>query len=62
MTEWLHTLNPVTQALVAGLFAWTITAAGAAIVVFTRRLSRALLDAMLGFAAGVMMILDVALG
>ena len=54
MSEWLHTLNPVTQALVAGLFTWTVTAAGAAVVVFTREMSRALLDAMLGFAAGVM--------
>ena len=55
MSEWLYTLNPVIQALVAGLFTWAVTATGAAVVVFTRQMSRALLDAMLGFAAGVMM-------
>jgi len=54
MSEWLYTLNPVIQALVAGLFTWAVTATGAAVVVFTRQMSRALLDAMLGFAAGVM--------
>ncbi len=54
MSEWLYTLNPVIQALVAGLFTWAVTATGAAVVVFTRQMSRAFLDAMLGFAAGVM--------
>ena len=54
MSEWLYTLNPVIQSLVAGLFTWAVTATGAAVVVFTKQMSRALLDAMLGFAAGVM--------
>lgn len=47
-------LHPVLQALIAGLFTWGITAAGAAIVFLFKKIDRRLLDAMLGFAAGVM--------
>jgi zinc transporter, ZIP family len=46
--------NPIIQALIAGCFTWGVTALGAALVFFTRTVSRRLLDAMLGFAAGVM--------
>jgi len=51
---WLRDLDPIVQALVAGGFTWLLTAVGAAAVFFTRRLPDRLLDAMLGFAAGVM--------
>jgi len=51
---WLETLGPVTQALVATLFTWFVTALGAVPVFFTRRVDRRLLDPMLGVAAGVM--------
>ncbi len=54
MIDWFTQLHPVTQALLAGLFTRGITAAGAAIVFFVRTLKRSVLDAMLGFAAGVM--------
>lgn len=47
-------LSPVVQALLGGTFTWTITAMGAALVFFTRRVPAALLDSLLGFAAGVM--------
>jgi ZIP family zinc transporter len=47
-------LNPVAQALVAGLFTWGMTGIGAATVFLTREVSRKVLDWMLGFAAGVM--------
>lgn len=47
-------LSPIAQALVASLFTWGMTAAGAALVFFGRELSRKTLDGMLGFAAGVM--------
>ena len=50
----LSTLNPILQALLATLFTWGLTALGAATVFLTRNVSRRLLDAMLGFAAGVM--------
>jgi ZIP family zinc transporter len=54
MTDAFASLDPIAQALVAGLFTWALTALGAAVVFVTRDLPRALLDAMLGFAAGVM--------
>ena len=54
MFDCFATLNPIWQALLAGLFTWSITAAGASAVFFTRSLRRTWLDAMLGFAAGVM--------
>ena len=52
--ETFQSLSPVLQALLATLFTWALTAAGAATVFFTRSVSRKLLDSMLGFAAGVM--------
>ena len=52
--EALQQLHPVVQALLAGLFTWGITALGAALVFFTRQVRQRLLDAMEGFAAGVM--------
>jgi ZIP family zinc transporter len=55
MREWFITSGPVTQAFVAGLFTWSITALGAALVVFARTVNQKLLDGMLGFAAGVML-------
>jgi len=54
MTGILHGLHPVLQALLATCFTWAMTAAGAAIVFAAKDISRRLLDAMLGFAAGVM--------
>lgn len=47
-------LGPVMQALLAGAFTWTLTAAGAAVVLLARDFPRSFVDAMLGFAAGVM--------
>jgi zinc transporter, ZIP family len=54
MSEFLLGLNPVVQALLATLFTWLLTAAGAALVFSTKEINRKLLDCMLGFAAGVM--------
>ncbi|HHP7239596.1 ZIP family metal transporter [Longibacter sp.] len=53
-TEWFVVQSPVLQAFLAGLFTWTVTALGAALVFVTRTINRRLLDAMMGFAAGVM--------
>ncbi|PLY00486.1 MAG: ZIP family metal transporter [Desulfuromonas sp.] len=47
-------LNPVVQALLATLFTWGLTAAGAALVFMKKTVPAKLLDGMLGFAAGVM--------
>lgn len=52
--DWLTPLDPVFQALIMGIFTWLMTALGAASVFLRKQPSHAFLDAMLGFAAGVM--------
>jgi len=47
-------LSPVYQALLATCFTWFLTALGASVVFFFKTINRKFLDAMLGFAAGVM--------
>jgi ZIP family zinc transporter len=54
MANWFIGLHPVTQALVATLFTWFMTALGAGLVFLFKRINRKILDGMLGFAAGVM--------
>lgn len=54
MVSWFTELNPIIQALLATLFTWGVTALGAAFVFFFKQVSRRVLDAMMGFAAGVM--------
>lgn len=54
MLEWLMTQNVVLLALLAGLFTWGCTILGSALVFFFTKVSRKLLDVMMGFAAGVM--------
>ena len=51
---WFTGLNPIAQSLVATVFTWAMTAVGAAVVFFFKSVDRRLLDASLGFAAGVM--------
>lgn len=50
----LKELDPVLQALLGTLFTWGMTALGAALVFFFRRINKIVLNAMLGFASGVM--------
>jgi len=47
-------MSPILQALLATAFTWFLTALGASLVFFFREIERRVLDAMLGFAAGVM--------
>ncbi|MBL3539010.1 ZIP family metal transporter [Aminivibrio sp.] len=54
MIDFLQQYGPVPQALLATLFTWGVTAAGAALVFFTKTVNPKLMDSMLGFAAGVM--------
>jgi ZIP family zinc transporter len=54
MFEYFSNLHPIYQALVATLFTWFLTALGSSLVFFFKTLNRKMLDAMLGFAAGVM--------
>jgi ZIP family zinc transporter len=53
--EWFAAAHPVLQALLAGLFTWSLTALGAAVVFLARDVSQKVLDTALGFTAGVMM-------
>jgi ZIP family zinc transporter len=46
--------NPIFLALIATLFTWGITAFGASMVFFFKSINKKVLNAMLGFAAGVM--------
>lgn len=48
------TINPVFAAFLATLFTWGVTALGAGLVFFFKEFNKKVLDAMLGFAAGVM--------
>ena len=54
LKEWFFGIGPVWQSLMGGLFTWGLTAAGAGLVFFFRTINQKVLDAMLGFAAGVM--------
>ena len=54
MIEWFTELNHVSQALIATLFTWFITALGASLVFFFKNINKKILNGMLGFAAGVM--------
>lgn len=54
MFESLFNLNYIIQALIATLFTYFITALGASIVLFIKKINKNFLDAMLGFAAGIM--------
>ena len=54
LIDYFTGLNPIYQALIATLFTWFMTALGAGLVFFFKSIKRKALDAMLGFAAGVM--------
>jgi ZIP family zinc transporter len=49
-----HRLEPVTQAFYATIGAYALTAIGTLPVLFVRSAPRRLMDAMMGFAGGVM--------
>ncbi|MTI87013.1 MAG: ZIP family metal transporter [Balneolaceae bacterium] len=59
LPTWFFELNPIVQALLGGLFTWGVTALGAGLVFFTKNVSYAVLDSMMGFAAGVMIAASV---
>jgi ZIP family zinc transporter len=54
MSDFILQFSPVTQALIATLFTWGVTGAGAALVFFTKTINQKFMDVTLGFAAGVM--------
>ena len=54
LIEKFTAMHPAYQALVATLFTWGVTALGASLVFFFKKINQKVLDGMLGFAAGVM--------
>lgn len=54
MFDFFLNLHPVVQAGLAGIVTWFFTALGSSLVFFMGEINRKLLDAMNGFAAGVM--------
>ncbi len=54
MIEWFAQFSPVVQALFGTLFTWGVTALGSGLVFFFKSINKTVLNAMLGFAAGVM--------
>jgi ZIP family zinc transporter len=54
MIFWLQEQSPIIQSLIATCFTWFVTALGASFVFFFKGINRKFLDAMMGFAAGVM--------
>lgn len=54
MLDLFENLNPILSALIATTFTYLITLLGAALVFFFKKVNKNILDAMLGFAAGVM--------
>lgn len=54
MLTYFSNTSFVFQALIATIFTWSITALGASLVFFFKKVNKNVMDAMLGFAAGVM--------
>jgi len=54
MINWFTNQSHEIQALFATLFTWGVTALGAALVLFFKRINGNVMDALLGFAGGVM--------
>jgi zinc transporter, ZIP family len=54
LVSWFLQQPSVFQALLATIFTWLVTALGASLVFIFKEIKRKVLDAMLGFAAGVM--------
>ena len=51
--NWFENLNPVIQALIATTFTWGVTALGALMVCFFKKINPKVLSSILGFSAGV---------
>ena len=54
MINEFNNLSYVWQALIASIFTWGVTALGASIVFLFKKVNKTVMDAMLGFSAGVM--------
>lgn len=54
MISWFSNISVIYQALLASLFTWGVTILGASIVFFFKEIRKGIMDALLGFSAGVM--------
>lgn len=54
LVQYIANSNPIWVAFLAGIFTWAVTALGASIVFFFKKVPRVVLDGMLGFTGGVM--------
>lgn len=54
MFNWFLNSNHIIQALIAGIFTFSITAIGSSFVFLFKKVNKSIMDAMLGFSAGVM--------
>lgn len=52
--DYFSDLSFVSQAFLAALFTWSVTMMGASIVFFFKEVKKGIMDALLGFSAGVM--------
>lgn len=52
--QYFEKIDPILGALYATTFTWLVTALGASLVFFFKKMNRGLLDGMLGFTGGVM--------
>lgn len=55
LQAFLSDIGPVYSALLATTFTWFLTALGASVVFFFKKMRRSVLDVMLGFTGGVML-------
>lgn len=55
IANYIENIDPVLAALYATLFTWGLTAIGASVVFFFKKINRAVFDGMLGFTGGVML-------
>lgn len=54
MINWFTNFSYPIQALIATIFTWSITSIGSMVVFLFKKINKNIMDAMLGFAAGVM--------
>lgn len=54
MFKYILSLNPIIQVLIATMFTYSVTAIGAALVFFIKKINKSFMDGMLGFSAGIM--------
>ncbi len=55
MYSFFEGLSPIYQALLAGIFTWSITTMGAAIVLFFKNVKKDIMDCLLAISAGIML-------